>query len=478
MGFGDTKPQPVQLLAARYVFHKLGGVSGRSKKKEKGSQMDAREAFAATTPLGKGVIQALADLLQQPVVGGGRGHGEGGAQECVLVALEALTLLVCDEGANRYSQGNSLHLVQEEAALKVISRAEALMNMRVLVGGVSLARVAARLLCCISATTAAPSSTRRAPAAPAATAAAATSASSVAAQTAEEQKPTAPDAQAAKAMQPDALHLEPVWPRGRRLLDPHELARRRRLQGNEQRLAAAAARGGAPRAQTAQARGGSGLAAAPSEAALLLGDNYPHALTRALEILSLAPPPEAGAGEGGRAERGGGGRMVVRGAGAGAQELREPLVNASDRALGVGDGGGRSGARRILARRPASAHVTAGAGAGWGALEGVPEVGPVVDGYDPWAQDVSKGNPWQTKPGHAAGKAGQRGALSAGTGKGVASVSASFLLQENLRRRAVPATVPGGGHICRLCKDRKRTVQRRDAGPARACGPVTHRVVA
>ena len=144
MGFGDTKPQPVQLLAARYVFHKLGGVSGRSKKKEKGSQMDAREAFAATTPLGKGVIQALADLLQQPVVGGGRGHGEGGAQECVLVALEALTLLVCDEGANRYSQGNSLHLVQEEAALKVISRAEALMNMRVLVGGVSLARVLGR----------------------------------------------------------------------------------------------------------------------------------------------------------------------------------------------------------------------------------------------------------------------------------------------------------------------------------------------
>ena len=170
--------------------------------------------------------------------------------------------------------------------------------------------------------------------------------------------------------------------------------------------------------------------------------------------------------------------MVVRGAGAGAQELREPLVNASDRALGVGDGGGRSGARRILARRPASAHVTAGAGAGWGALEGVPEVGPVVDGYDPWAQDVSKGNPWQTKPGHAAGKAGQWGALRAGTGKGVATVSPSFQLQENLRRRAVPATVPGGGHICKLCHDRKRTVQRRDAGRARACGPVTHRVVA
>ena len=169
--------------------------------------------------------------------------------------------------------------------------------------------------------------------------------------------------------------------------------------------------------------------------------------------------------------------MVVRGAGAGAQELREPLVNASDRALGVGDGGGRSGARRILARRPASAHVTAGAGAGWGALEGVPEVGPVVDGYDPWAQDVSKGNPWQTKPGHAAGKGVQRGALRSGPGKSLA-VSASFLLQENLRRRAVPATVPGGGHTCRLCQDRKRTVQRRDAGPARACGPVTHRVVA
>jgi len=51
----------------------------------------------------------------------------------------------------------------------------------------------------------------------------------------------------------------------------------------------------------------------------------------------------------------------------------------------------------------------------------------------------------------------------------------SFRLQEELRRKAVPPTIPSGGHVCRMCYDRTRTVQKSDKAATTAARPASAR---
>jgi len=108
----------------------------------------------------------------------------------------------------------------------------------------------------------------------------------------------------------------------------------------------------------------------------------------------------------------------------------------------------------------------------------------IIDPLNPWIQSsASTPAPWQHPPtphvngasvhiGGGRGGGGQGGegkfaggALWAGGPRSRSGasfmdhVSRSYKVQEALRRKAVPPTVPAGGHVCRMCYDRARTVQ-------------------
>ena len=108
----------------------------------------------------------------------------------------------------------------------------------------------------------------------------------------------------------------------------------------------------------------------------------------------------------------------------------------------------------------------------------------IIDPLNPWIQSsASTPAPWQHPPtphvngasvhiGGGRGGGGQGGegkfaggALWAGGPRSRSGasfmdhVSRSYKVQEALRRKAVPPTVPAGKHVCIMCYDRARTVQ-------------------
>ena len=161
-----------------------------------------------------------------------------------------------------------------------------------------------------------------------------------------------------------------------------------------------------------------------------------------------------------------------------------PARLSSARREGIARPAARPAAKGL--RRPASVHATSERKFATGHLEDMTLMACSVDPLNSWAQDavtraswqlprpavqdvtLSKGSGERAKGGRVVAEGNEQGpfegARSLCTPLVCRSVvprplSCSYLHQQEIRRKAVPRTIPAGRHTCNMCYDRTRTVQ-------------------